>query len=71
MYTPTIGFSDYNEQNDASPDNLLNLLAEALTESGFLKIVNLGIAQAQIDCAFELSRWFFAHPEEENYPLPT
>jgi len=66
VFIPTIDFSAYNEQDDASLHDLANLVSDALTLSGFMKIVNLGITQAQINRTFELSRWFFACSEEEK-----
>ena len=63
---PTIDFANYNEQDDAGLDDLASLVSDALTTSGFMKIVNLGITQEQIDDIFELSTWFFSRSEEEK-----
>lgn len=66
VFIPTIDFSAYNEQDAAALDDLARQVSDALTHSGFMKIVNLGITQAQIDHTFELSRWFFSRSEEEK-----
>jgi isopenicillin N synthase-like dioxygenase len=66
VFIPTIDFSAYNEQDDAVLDDLASRVSDALTHSGFMKIVNLGITQAQIDHTFELSTWFFSRSEEEK-----
>ena len=66
VFIPTIDFSAYDEQDEASLEDLGKLVSDALIRSGFMKIVNLGICQAQIDRTFELSRWFFARTEKEK-----
>ena len=66
LFIPTIDFEAYNEQVDAALDDLASQVSDALTRSGFMKIVNLGITQAQIDHTFELSKWFFSRSEEEK-----
>ena len=66
LFIPTIDFEAYNEHDDAALDDLASQVSDALTRSGFMKIVNLGITQAQIDHTFELSKWFFSRSEEEK-----
>lgn len=63
-FIPTIDFSGYDENDDSRMADLAAEVADALTGSGFMKIRNLGIAQDEIDHAFELSRWFFSEPED-------
>ena len=55
MFITTIDFSAYKESDAAALDDLASLASDALTHSGFMEIVNLGITQVQIDHTFELS----------------
>lgn len=66
IFIPTIDFKAYDEQDDAALDDLASQVSDALTHSGFMKIINLGITQVQIDDTFELSKWFFSRSEEEK-----
>lgn len=66
VYIPTIDFKDYDDSNS---EVILHLSAEvkkALTQSGFMKVKNLGITQLQINEAFQLSQWFFTQSESEK-----
>ena len=63
---PTIDFSTYDESDDIAMGRLAAEVTAALTTSGFMKIINLGIPQAQVDAAFEKSRWFFTRPETDK-----
>jgi len=66
VFIPTIDFEAYDEQDDAALDDLASKVSNALTHSGFMKIINLGITRAQIDRTFELSKWFFSRSEQEK-----
>ena len=66
MFIPTIDFSVYDEQSDAALEVLASQVSEALSQSGFMKIVNLGISPEQIDRNFDLAKWFFSQPEEDK-----
>ena len=66
IFIPTIDFQQYDEKDDAALEGLASQVSEALTRSGFMKIMNLGITSAQIDDIFALSKWFFSLSEEEK-----
>lgn len=66
VFIPTIDFEAYDEQDDAALDDLASQVSDALTRSGFMKVMNLGITSVQIDHAFALSKWFFSLSEEEK-----
>ena len=66
VFIPTIDFQQYDEKDDAALEGLASQVSEALTRSGFMKIMNLGITSAQIDDIFALSKWFFSLSEEEK-----
>ena len=66
VFIPTIDFDAYDEQDDAALDDLASQVSDALTRSGFMKVMNLGITSVQIDHAFALSKWFFSLSEEEK-----
>jgi isopenicillin N synthase-like dioxygenase len=66
VFIPTIDFQRYDEQDDAALEDLANQVSRALTRSGFMRIMNLGIASAQVDHVFALSKWFFSLSEEQK-----
>ena len=66
VFIPTIDFEAYDEQDDAALDDLASEVSDALTRSGFMKVMNLGITSVQIDHTFALSKWFFSLSEEEK-----
>ena len=66
VFIPTIDFEAYDEQDDAALDDLAREVSDALTRSGFMKVMNLGITSVQIDHTFALSKWFFSLSEEEK-----
>lgn len=66
VFIPTIDFEAYDEQDDAALDDLASQVSDALTRSGFMKVMNLGITSVQIDHTFALSKWFFSLSEEEK-----
>ena len=66
VFIPTIDFKAYDEQDDAALDDLASEVSDALTRSGFMKVMNLGITSVQIDHTFALSKWFFSLSEEEK-----
>jgi isopenicillin N synthase-like dioxygenase len=66
VFIPTIDFKAYDEQDDAALDDLASQVSDALTRSGFMKVMNLGITSVQIDHTFALSKWFFSLSEEEK-----
>jgi isopenicillin N synthase-like dioxygenase len=66
VFIPTIDFEAYDEQDDAVLDDLASQVSDALTRSGFMKVMNLGITSVQIDHTFALSKWFFSLSEEEK-----
>jgi len=66
VFIPTIDFQRYDEKDDAALEGLASQVSEALTRSGFMKVMNLGITSAQIDDIFALSKWFFSLSEEEK-----
>lgn len=59
VLVPTIDFATYDPEDSAAMSTLAAQVSEALSNSGFMKIINLGISQHQIDHAFDLSKWFF------------
>ncbi len=66
VFIPTIDFEAYDEQDDAALDDLASQVSDALSRSGFMKVMNLGITSVQIDHTFALSKWFFSLSEEEK-----
>ena len=66
IFIPTIDFQLYDEKDDAALEGLASQVSEALTRSGFMKVMNLGITSAQIDDIFARSKWFFSLSEEEK-----
>jgi len=66
IFIPTIDFQLYDEKDDAALEDLASQVSEALTRSGFMKVMNLGITSAQIDDIFARSKWFFSLSEEEK-----
>lgn len=63
---PRIDFSEYDPTDEDVMDRLAGEVSDALADSGFMKIVNLGIPTDDIAHAFELSRWFFSRAEDEK-----
>ena len=66
VYIPTIDFADYDESDDTEMVRLAGEVSSALTQSGFMKIRNLGISDDEMTRAFELSRWFFSRSEVDK-----
>jgi isopenicillin N synthase-like dioxygenase len=66
VYIPTIDFEGYDDSDSEVISRLAGEVGEALTQSGFMKIKNLGITEFQISRAFELSHWFFTQPETKK-----
>lgn len=63
---PTINFERYDESSDAAMNLLATQVSEALSQSGFMQITNLGITQTMIDEIFDLSKWFFSRSDDEK-----
>ncbi|MFT7221883.1 MAG: isopenicillin N synthase-like dioxygenase [Candidatus Azotimanducaceae bacterium] len=63
---PTIDFAIFNESDPEAMRLLASSVSDALTGSGFMKIRNLGVSQASINKAFELSRRFFEQSEAQK-----
>ncbi len=63
---PTIDFQTYNPDDDNALAKLASEVSAALSDSGFMKIVNLGISSDDIAQAFELSRRFFSQSETDK-----
>ena len=55
---------------EARKAQIADQLWHASTDIGFFQVVNHGIAQAQIDEAFEMTERFFALPHEVKVKLP-
>jgi len=66
VYIPTIDFYGYDDSDNEVISYLAGEVSSALTQSGFMKIKNLGITESQINKAFELSHWFFTQPESKK-----
>ncbi len=66
VYIPTIDFADYDEANDAAMARLAAAVTDALTNSGFMKITNLGIPASMIEEVFGACADFFHASAEKK-----
>ncbi len=66
VYIPTIDFASYDESDERAIAALAEAVRDALSNSGFMKIRNLGIDDDAVAAAFDMSAWFFARTEEDK-----
>ena len=69
MKARNIPLIDMNNFEARKPE-IADQLWQASSDIGFFQVINHGIAQAQIDEAFEMTERFFALPHEVKVKLP-
>jgi len=60
VHIPVIDFRGYDPADSNAMAVLADEVSNALTTSGFMKIINLGITPSEINRVFDCSRWFFS-----------
>lgn len=66
MHVPTISLRDFDNRRD----EIIQQLMDASTEVGFFTLSNHGIPQEDVDSMFNMSKKFFALPDDVKAKTP-